>query len=285
MAIRCYSDAVAVVTGGGSGIGAALGKALATDGAVVVLADRDGAAAAGVAAAIGAAGGRAESAALDVRDAAAVQALVDDVMRRHGRIDYWFNNAGLGVGGEVREHTLDDWRYIVDVNLMGVIHGIHAVYPRMIEQGFGHIINTASIAGLGPAPSTTSYSATKHAVVGLSRSLRAEAQLYGVRVSALCPGAIRTPILIGGGKFGRLTKPVARETQMQLWERLRPMDPDVFARKVLGHVARNESIIIEPSWWRVVYWLGRMSPPLMDWFAARSYGQLKRQLESAPTDK
>jgi NAD(P)-dependent dehydrogenase (short-subunit alcohol dehydrogenase family) len=280
MSLRCYSGAVAVITGGGSGIGAALGKALVSQGAAVVLADRDAAAAASVAESLG---GRAESVALDVREPAAVQALVDGVMQRHGRIDYWFNNAGLTIPGEVKDHTLEDWRYIIDVNLIGVINGIHAVYPRMIDQGFGHIINTASLAGLGPVPGTTSYCATKHALVGLSRSLRAEAQEYGVRVSALCPGVIRTPILVGGGKFGRMAvaAPVSHEAQQKLAERLRPMDPDDFARKVLRHIARNSSIIIEPSWWRVMYWMGRMSPPLMDWIAARSFRYLKRELEAA----
>jgi len=144
--LRTYGGGVALVTGGASGIGAALGRGLARRGARVVLADRDGEDAQAEAARITAAGGQAEGVTLDVRHAAAVDALVADVFTRHGRLDYLFGNAGIGVGGEVRDLTLDDWRDAVEVNLMGVVHGVLAAWPRMIDQGFGHVVNTASMA-------------------------------------------------------------------------------------------------------------------------------------------
>ncbi|HEY3353590.1 MAG TPA: SDR family oxidoreductase [Polyangia bacterium] len=276
--LRTYNGAVAFISGGASGIGAALGRALATRGAQVVLADRDLPEASATARQIGAAA-RAEG--LDVRDAAAFDAAVGRALKHYGRLDYVFNNAGTGVGGEVKDYTLDDWRYIVDVNLMGVIHGVQAAYPRMIAQGFGHIVNTASMAGLLPSPFITSYTATKHAVVGLSQALRIEARAHHVRVSVVCPGAVRTPILVAGGKYGRpgkLEVPAAR--QLEMWERLRPMDPDVFAGKVLGHVARDEAIIVEPWWWRAVWWLGRLSPAAAEWLSYRSYVSTKAELEA-----
>ena len=123
-----------------------------TAGARVVLADRDEESVIDVARQLGP---LAEGIGLDVRDAAAVDAAISGVWKKHGRLDYLFNNAGTGVGGEVKDYDLDDWRYVVDVNLMGVIHGVQAAYPRMIEQGFGHIVNTASMAGLCPTPGVT----------------------------------------------------------------------------------------------------------------------------------
>jgi NAD(P)-dependent dehydrogenase (short-subunit alcohol dehydrogenase family) len=279
--IRTFDDAVAIITGGGSGIGAGLGRGLAAAGALVVLADRRLDAAQAIAADIAARGGRAEAVGLDVRDAAAVEALVAEAMSRHGRLDYLFNNAGTGVGGEVRDYTLDDWRYVIDVNLMGVIHGVHAAYDRMCRQGFGHIVNTASMAGWMATPLSTVYGTTKHAVVGLSRSLRLEAAPYGVRVSVVCPGVIRTAILVDAGPFGRIKVRVPPAVQLAAWERLHPMDPDRFAAHVLGRLARNRSIIIAPWWWRLIHWLNRLSPELADTLAAAAYRRMKQELKAA----
>jgi short-subunit dehydrogenase len=174
----------------------------------------------------------------------------------------------------------------LDVNLRGVIHGVQAAYPIMLRQGFGHIVNTASMAGLLPTPLVVGYGATKHAVVGLSTSLRVEAAPAGVRVSVLCPGVIRTPALIDGGKFGKLLQPVPQETQRDLWEAQRPMDPNRFAEKALRAVARNRAIIIIPWWWRIVWWVNRLSPSLGLWLAAwatrKNQETVKRAIERPP---
>jgi NAD(P)-dependent dehydrogenase (short-subunit alcohol dehydrogenase family) len=276
--IRTYRDAVAFITGGASGIGAALGKALVAAGARVVLADRDQESVTDLARQLGS---LAEGIGLDVREATAVDDAIDCVWAKHGRLDYLFNNAGTAVAGEVKDYDLDDWRYVVEVNLMGVIHGVQAAYPRMIEQGFGHIVNTASMAGLGPVPGATVYCTTKHAVVGLSRSLRIEARRHGVRVSVLCPGAIRTPILINGGKHGRAKVSVPIEKQIEMWERLRPMHPDLFATKVLRRIARVQCIIVEPSWWRYFWWMNRLSPHFSDWLQGKEYGRNLSELHEA----
>jgi NAD(P)-dependent dehydrogenase (short-subunit alcohol dehydrogenase family) len=252
--IRTFRNAVAIVTGGASGIGAALSRELAKEGARVILADRQLDAASEVAASINASGGKAEAVELDVRDALAFDAIVALTIERHGRLDYLFNNAGIAVGGEVREYRLDDWRDVVDVNLMGVVHGVQAAYGRMIAQGFGHIVNTASMG---------SYTTTKYAVVGLSRALRAEGALYGVRVSMLCPGVIRTPILTGG-RFGRIGQSMDPGLTLKMWENLRPIEPMDFARRALQLVARNRGMIILPSWWRVVCWLNGTASPVFE---------------------
>jgi NAD(P)-dependent dehydrogenase (short-subunit alcohol dehydrogenase family) len=276
--LRTYDGAVAFITGGASGIGAALGRALAGRGAQVVLADRDLPEASDVARSIGPAA-RAEG--VDVRDAAALDAAVGRVVKRLGRLDYMINNAGTGVGGELHAQSLEDWRYIVDVNLMGVVHGVQAAYPRMVRQGFGHIVNVASMAGLMPTPMIAAYSATKHAIVGLSRALRVEARPHGVRVSVVCPGAVRTPILYNGGKHGRTGPPLPEETAHRMVEQMHPMEPDVFAERVLAAVARDSAIIIEPWWWRAFWWLERLSPAAADRLSAELYARSQRVIAEA----
>ena len=163
----------------------------------MVCTDLDEAAAARTAAPL-----RARSARLDVTDAAAVQACVDDVVPRTGRLDLMFNNAGITWGGDTELLTMDQWNAIIDVNIRGVVHGVAAAYPQMVRQGFGHIINTASMAGLAAAGQITSYVMTKHAVVGLSLALRSEAAGRGVGVLAVCPTAVETPILDKGAIGG-----------------------------------------------------------------------------------
>ncbi len=270
---------VAFITGGASGIGAAIGKALARRGVEVVLADRQLALAEEVAEGIRQSGGRASAVELDVRDAAAFENAVGQIVARCGRIDYLFNNAGIGVAGDIAGYALPDWYDVFDVNLRGVVHGISAVYPVMRAQGSGHIINTASMAGLLPTGEAASYGATKHAVVGLSKTLRIEAEEHGVRVSALCPGVIRTPILTAG-TYGRWNlKPGSEHKALELWETMRPMNVDAFARKALRGVDRNQAIIIVPSWWKLLWWLERFSPSLSLWLWSRAYARYRAELE------
>jgi NADP-dependent 3-hydroxy acid dehydrogenase YdfG len=276
--LRTYRDAVAVITGGASGIGAALAQALVNQGASVVIADRDGRSAAELATRLGA---RAESTELDVRDGAGFTTTIASVWARHGRIDYLFNNAGIASVGEVRHHSLDDWNEVVDVNLRGVIHGVASVYPRMIAQGFGHIVNTSSLSGLCALPGGAAYAATKHAIVGLSRSLRIEAKAHGVRVSVLCPGPVRTRLLVGGGKFGRSMQGACAEASEAFWEELRPMAPDALAKRVLRRIARDHAIIVEPMRWRVAWLLDRISPGLSDWYVGKHWA--RRHVSAAPT--
>lgn len=270
------NEGTAIVTGAASGIGRALALELAAGGAHVVLADRQLAAAEETARAIRGAGGSAVAAELDVRSAAAFRALVDETVARTGRLDYLFNNAGIAVSGWAAEFTAADWDDVIDVNLRGVAHGVAAAYPVMIRQGFGHIVNTASMAGLTPVPLQISYCATKHAVVGLSKALRLEAARHGVRVSVVCPGAIRTPILTGGA-FGRFTPGVDTAAMAAMADQLRPADPARLARRVLRAVARNRAIIVEPRW-RVLWYVERWWPGLFARGAAVVLRQAERKM-------
>jgi NAD(P)-dependent dehydrogenase (short-subunit alcohol dehydrogenase family) len=258
---KSLADKVAIITGGASGIGRALGEELALRGCEVVLADRQHELAAEVAKGIGERGGRATAATLDVRSLPAWKAVADATLARSGHIDYLFNNAGIAVGGEMDKYAPEDWDDVIDVNLRGVAYGVQTVYPIMVRQRSGHVVNTASVAGLVAAAGEGSYNATKHAVVGLSKTLRVEGKTHGVRVSVLCPGAIRTPILTGG-VFGRLNMGLSDEAVMRLWERAYPMAPDAFARRALDAVARNEAIIVVPGWWKALWYLERLSPSL-----------------------
>ncbi|MGH9827680.1 MAG: SDR family NAD(P)-dependent oxidoreductase, partial [Blastocatellia bacterium] len=189
-----FRDKIAIVTGAASGMGRSISEELARRGAIVIAADVNQPGVVETVSTIAAAGGKAQSVPVDVTQPEAVQALVDETVRQYGRIDYMFNNAGIAVVGEVRDLTLDHWRKTIDVNLWGVIYGAVAAYKVMAAQHSGHIVNTASVAGLIPSPTLTPYSVTKHAVVGLSASLRAEGAGLGVRVSAVCPGLVQTGI-------------------------------------------------------------------------------------------
>lgn len=275
--LRTYHGAVTVVTGAASGIGRRLAEELARRRAEVVLADLQIELAEEVAAGIRAAGGTARAANVNVTDSPAVAALLHDTFERTGRLDYLFNNAGIGIAGPIGWHTLEDWSRIIAVNLQGVINGVHSAYPIMLKQGWGHIVNTASTGGLIPSPGFVAYAATKHAVVGLSMSLRAEVAASGLRVSVLCPGVIRTPILEDGGKYGKVYTDLSAEQQRKAIEQFKPMAPDQFARQALNAVARNEAIIILPSWWKLFWWLNRLSPAALVLLMQRQYQGTFRQ--------
>jgi NAD(P)-dependent dehydrogenase (short-subunit alcohol dehydrogenase family) len=256
----------------------ALAEELAKRGCEVVLADLQIELAEKAALEIRSSGGKAEAVKIDVTDFPAMQHLVQETVKRTGRLDYLFNNAGIVIGGRVTLYGIEDWNQVVDVNLRGVINGIQAAYKIMVAQGFGHIINTASMAGLMPGPGNVVYTTTKHAVVGLSKSLRVEAERTGIRVSVICPGAVRTPILIGGGRYGKMLIDIPPEKMEDLWEKLKPMSPNLFAKKVLKSVAKNKAIIIVPTWWRVFWWINRLSPSLGMRLSKRQFQKMQKEI-------
>ncbi len=265
----------AIVTGAGSGIGAALCRALDLAGAHVVCTDIDGSAAKATASRLGP---RVRGQQLDVTDAAAVQAAVDHVVDRAGRLDLMFNNAGILWGGDTERLTLDQWNAIIDINVRGVVHGVAAVYPQMLRQGHGHIINTASMAGLTAGGQLTSYVATKHAVVGLSMALRSEAVPRGIGVLAVCPAAVETPILDKGAVGGFVGRDYFLRSQGG-----KPYDADRLARDTLCAIDRNKAILIKPNVAQVQWLLARVAPVLMNRLAMRFVtGQRSQQAAASP---
>jgi NAD(P)-dependent dehydrogenase (short-subunit alcohol dehydrogenase family) len=258
-----FSGRTAIVTGAGGGIGSALTRALVAAGATVVCADLVLDAAQRAAAADGP--GTARPVALDVTDAAAVQALVDEVVEEQGRLDLMFNNAGITLLGNTEDLTLAQWNAIIDVNLRGVVHGVVAAYPQMVRHGGGHIVNTASMGGLMAAGLLTSYVATKHAVVGLSLALRSEAAARGVGVTVVCPAAVETPML-DQGEIGAIR---GRDYYLKGQGIRRPLDPDDLARQVLAAVRANRAMVVAPRQARIAWRLGRYAPGFTQRMATR----------------
>lgn len=260
-----FEGRVAIVTGAASGIGRALSAALVRRGATVVLADVDDAGVKTAADALAAGPpGRASGVALDVTDRDAVAELVERTARDHGHLDLLCNNAGVGIAGPVEELTPAHWERALDVNLRGVIHGVTAAYPLMVRQGRGHIVNTASLAGLVPSPMLTPYGATKHAVVGLSTSLRMEGAAKGVRVSVVCPGVIDTPLLDKGNPPDLAPVTAVPDARRLLTALIgRPYPPDALAEDILAGVARNRAFIVTPRHARTAWRAYRLAPGLL----------------------
>lgn len=275
-----YQDKIVFITGGASGIGRELAQQLATYGSTVLVADRDFTAAEQVCAALTSNGSNAHAFSLDVRDRQAFTQLAAEVGERFGRIDILFNNAGIAIGGPAYEYTPQDWEDIIDVNLRGVIHGIDAVYPLMRKQGFGQIVNTASVAALFPNVLTISYSATKAAVNALSMTLRIEAKPFGIKVNTLCPGPVTTPILYGG-KFGRKGRGVTTAMMERYWQKMKPMPVDAFARQALIGIAQNKATIVLPRWWNIAFWGIRLCQPLWVNYSSKAMARSTRALAKA----
>jgi NAD(P)-dependent dehydrogenase (short-subunit alcohol dehydrogenase family) len=194
--MRDLSGKVAVVTGAASGIGLALSRRLGADGMRVMMADVEEPALAAAAVSLADEGIEAATAVTDVSDADAVDALARATLDRFGAVHVVCNNAGVAGGGLAWQVQAPVWDWIVGVNLFGVVHGIRSFVPHLIAQGEGHVVNTASVAGLLGSPGLSPYCATKHAVVGLSESLAHDLAAVGspVGVSVLCPGFVRTRI-------------------------------------------------------------------------------------------
>lgn len=186
---------VAVITGAGSGIGEGIARAAAAAGMKVVVADIDIAKAQIVAADLQSGGSEAMAVAVDVSDLASVEALRDKALRQYGAVHLLCNNAGVWLGALMRDADIKDWQYLINVNLFGVIHGVKAFLPLLVDQGEGHIVNTASVGGLISGPPEGLYTTTKFAVVGLSEALLLEVAEHGVGVSVLCPGLVDTNLI------------------------------------------------------------------------------------------
>lgn len=281
--LESLDEKVAIVTGGGSGIGEALCLELAGRGARVVVADINGDDAGRVAAAIAASGGRATASTLDVAREQDVRRLVEETASAHGRLDYLFNNAGMAIGGDARDLTLDHWRRVLDVDLYGVLYGTLAAYPIMARQGFGHIVNTSSAAAFFPDPGSAPYGTAKHAVVGLSLSLRLEGADLGVKVSAVCPGFVRTNVYQNAGVVNMPTVAAlsGRAREHAAGAPAKMMEPARAARVILSGVARNQAVIAFPAsirWARRAYGL---FPRVFERELLRRWRELRRYRTAA----
>src|SRR5262245_29309929 len=193
--MRELRDKVAVITGGASGIGFATAEALAREGTKLVLADIEAKALDAAAAKLRASGADAVGVPTDVTDRAQVEALADAAWKHYGRADIVFNNEGIAVAGPVTGMTHADWRWVIDVDLWGVIHGVEAFVPRLVEQKQGgHVLATASFAGLVPNIGLGAYCVANYGVVALVEVLQRELRAHGIGTSVLCPMRVHTNI-------------------------------------------------------------------------------------------
>ncbi|MFJ5564176.1 SDR family NAD(P)-dependent oxidoreductase [Lysinibacillus xylanilyticus] len=229
---------VAIVTGGVSGIGRAICKELVGRNVFVIIADineHDGRL---LEAELNKEASNAQFIELNVTDYKSVEHVITNVYEEFQRLDYLFNNAGIAMYGEIYDMSMDEWKNIVDLNLWGVIYGTQVGYQIMKEQGFGHIINTSSAAGLGPSPISTAYSTTKHAVVGLTTSLHYEAEEFGIKVSTLCPTFVDTPI------FDKATAiNIDKSLMSKQLKKQKMMSPQQLAKITIAGVHKNKPII------------------------------------------
>jgi len=235
---------VGVVTGGASGIGRALAEGLAAEGAAVVVADVDEAGLHETVKRIEARGGRALALRTDVSDRAQVQALADRAFSALGSVHVLCNNAGVAIWGGLETATHQDWQWTLGVNLWGVIHGLEAFLPRMIAQREGgHIVNTASMAGLIASQGLGIYNTSKYAVVGLSETLAKDLRPYGIGVSVLCPMGVATQI-----RASERNRPAALRNDTPIAEPVdligRTLDPATVAGMTLAAIKENRLYVI-----------------------------------------
>jgi len=253
--MNIFKDKIVIITGGASGIGRALGEDLAHRGSHVILADRNVTLLDEVSESIIKTGFHVKPVKLDVSNFEAVKTIMNETINEYGRLDYIFNNAGIAVGGEARDYAYEDWSNVINTNLFGVVNGVAAAYPVMVKQGFGHIVNTASIGGLIPA-GEISYVTSKHGIVGLSHQLRVEGADLGVKVSVICPGKIETPLWH--------TSKIIKEDPEKL-RKLVPkgITPEECATVILRGVECNKATIMVTTTAKILWLLYRISPSLV----------------------
>ena len=256
-----FQNAVAIVTGGGMGLGEALCEELGRRGATVVIADVDADAATQVAARLQQDGTRARGLHVDVASEADVAHLIDSTVADYGHLDYMINNAGIAIGGDTRDLSMEQWRRVLDVNLLGVVYGTVNAYQVMARQGHGHIVNISSLSGLIPQPGNTPYCTSKHGIVGLSLSLRFEGADLGVKVSAVCPGDMKTKIYDNMAVMNMPREQIvalSRHTHYLMPQ----MSAQAAARAILRGVARNQALIVFPTAVQAIWHLYRWFPSL-----------------------
>jgi NAD(P)-dependent dehydrogenase (short-subunit alcohol dehydrogenase family) len=257
-----FENTVAIVTGGAMGLGEALCEELGRQGATVIVADIDDDAARQVAGRLGRSGAPARAVQMDVANHAEVARLIEDTVAKYGRLDYMINNAGIAIGGDSRDLSMEQWRRMLDVDLLGVIYGTVYAYRVMAHQGHGHIVNISSLSGLVPQPGNTAYCTSKHGIVGLSLSLRCEGADLGVKVSAVCPGDMKTKIYDNMVVVNMPREQVA--TLSRRTHYLMPqMSAEAAARAILRGVARNRALIVFPTAVQLIWHLYRWFPSLL----------------------
>jgi len=254
-----FSGKIVAITGGAGGLGRGLAQALARAGAKVVVGDIDLAAAEALCAGMSREGHVASAVHVDVTDPASVERLVTEAAARHGRVDIMINNAGIAAGGEFEHVPAETMRRVIDINLLGAAYGTLSAYRQMLRQGGGHIVNVASMLALYPNPLSAAYVAAKYGLAGLTRSVMAEGAAYGIHFTTICPGYVATNLFEAGSFAGSMQKD-------HVVERIpfRLIDVDTAVARMVAAIAARKPIAVFPFYARVLWWIERLSPRLMD---------------------
>ena len=253
--IKDFRDKVVVITGAGSGIGRATALAFAEEGAELVLADIDLDRLRAVADEIGRDDSRVLTREVDVAEKEQVEDLAEFVIGTKGRVDILYNNAGVAIGADFVSTSIEEFEWIFSINFWGMLYGIKAFLPHMMERRFGHIVNTSSVAGLCATPGMPAYCSTKFAIAGLGESLRAELKKYNIGVSTICPGVIDTRIVADGCLHLRNESRATNDRVVNFYRRF-GWPPERVAKAVLKAVRKNRSVVpvgIE-AW---LQWIGK----------------------------
>jgi len=251
--------ALALVTGAGSGIGRATAVALAGRGTRVLCADIDLAAAEATASTCAALTAGAAGLPVDVSAWESVDGLAKQVLADHGTLDVLVNNAGVGMSGRLLDSTIEDWEWILGINLLGVVHGCKAFGPAMVERGRGQVVNVSSGLAYTHTATEPAYGTTKAGVLALSRCLRADWASHGVGVTAICPGVINTPIVQSTRYRGEAADP-ARIAKVQRTFAKRGHAPELVAGAIVGAVERNRAVVPVGVEAKVGWYLSRFLP-------------------------
>ena len=276
MDVRDLKGATVLVTGGGSGIGRELAWACARRGARIALCELDETRLDETERELRELGRDVLARRVDVGSRSEMECFADDLHREWGPVDLLVNNAGVGLGGEFLDTTLEDWEWIARTNFFGVVHGCHFFVPPMLKRGRpGHVVNVASAAAYAPLPAQSAYAATKFAVLGLSVAMHAELRHKGIGVTAVCPGFIDTPIVERARLRGVAAEPATRERTAAFYRR-RGYGPERVARNTLRAVQRNRVVapISLEAW--ILYYASRIAPGLLYWVN----GRLARQVSA-----
>jgi len=277
-----------VVTGAASGIGRATALMFANADYDVAVCDVNDVQLASVAKEIRAAGVLAWSATVDVADRDAMRDWAGELHAEGGAFDVVVNNAGVALSGAFLELPLDDWEWLLDINLRGVVYGCHFFIPPMVERGQGgHVVNISSVAGLVPVRDLSAYNAAKFGVVGLSESLRWELAEHNIGVTTICPGAVNTNIVRHGRMRGfEAEESVSIRDEVQKQFVQKGAAPERVAKKIFQSVGTRGGVRIVGLDGKIIHWLNRWAPAVTRWFADwQRQAALDRAADAGPSTK
>ena len=260
-----FTDKVIVITGGASGIGLALAKQLSLLGGKIIIVDRNNLDELQVK------DHQLQFELVDMTDQRAVEMVFEKILESYEKIDYVINNAGIFMGGEIRDTKLENWHKVVSNNIFAIMNGSHFAYRAMLKQGHGHIINMGSAAGLMPIPAMGIYGSTKYAIVGFTHALRNEAKDFGIKVSVICPTIVDTP-LYDTAIYNNVNDKEALKSRGSF------QSVDEAAKRIIDGIRKNKATIHTAASTRIIWWIYRLAPSIYDIVARKIHRKYRTQL-------